>query len=86
MSSMASTAVELEVAHPPADIEKCVQSSTSSASSTTVGKEEVEVAASPAATAPLDWDSPNDPDNPWNWSMGKRWFGTVVPGCLCLLV
>ena len=34
----------------------------------------------------LDWDCPEDPDNPWNWPMGKRWFGTLVPGALCLLV
>ncbi|KAL7275251.1 Polyamine transporter 4 [Rhizina undulata] len=35
---------------------------------------------------PLEWDGPNDPDNPWNWPQSKRWFGTVVPGCFCLLV
>ncbi|KAI5776546.1 major facilitator superfamily domain-containing protein [Geopyxis carbonaria] len=36
--------------------------------------------------AVLDWDGPDDPDNPWNWPQGKRWFGTVVPGMLCLLI
>lgn len=35
---------------------------------------------------PLDWDGPDDPDNPWNWPSSKRWFGTIVPGCFCLLV
>lgn len=38
------------------------------------------------AAGPLNWDGPNDPDNPWNWSSGKRWFGTIVPGCFCMLV
>jgi hypothetical protein len=87
MSSMASTAAEVETAQrQPEDVEKA-QSSISSVSSITVVKEGDEAAASPpAATAPLDWDGPNDPDNPWNWSMGKRWFGTIIPGCLCLLV
>lgn len=35
---------------------------------------------------PLDWDGPDDVDNPWNWSPVKRWYGTIVPGLLCLLV
>lgn len=87
---MASTAADLEEHTQPVDVEKNAQQSTthSSASSTTVGKEEnVDVAATPApVAAPLDWDGPNDPDNPWNWPMSKRWYGTVVPGCLCLLV
>lgn len=39
-----------------------------------------------APVGPLDWDGPNDPDNPWNWPSSKRWFGTIVPGCFCLLV
>jgi hypothetical protein len=38
------------------------------------------------ATGPLDWDGPDDVDNPWNWSPAKRWYGTIVPGLLCLLV
>lgn len=38
------------------------------------------------AAGPLDWDSPDDPDNPWNWPAPKRWFGTIVPGCFCFLV
>lgn len=37
-------------------------------------------------TAPLEWDSEDDPANPYNWSPAKRWYGTVVPGLLCLLV
>lgn len=39
-----------------------------------------------ASVGPLDWDGPDDPDNPWNWPSSKRWFGTIVPGCFCLLV
>ncbi|RPA78651.1 MFS general substrate transporter [Ascobolus immersus RN42] len=38
------------------------------------------------ASGPLDWDGPDDVDNPWNWSPAKRWYGTIVPGLLCLLV
>lgn len=40
----------------------------------------------PTSSGPLDWDGPDDPANPFNWSSGKRWFGTIVPGCLCTLV
>ncbi|KAI5805604.1 major facilitator superfamily domain-containing protein [Peziza echinospora] len=39
-----------------------------------------------AATSSLDWDGPDDPANPYNWPLAKRWYGTVVPGLLCLLV
>ncbi|RPB20449.1 MFS general substrate transporter [Terfezia boudieri ATCC MYA-4762] len=46
-------------------------------------EEDVEVAPSPS---PLDWDGPDDPENPFNWSQAKRWYGTIVPGLLCLLV
>lgn len=35
---------------------------------------------------PLDWEGPNDPANPWNWPVSKRWYGTLVPGSLCFLV
>ncbi|KAF8462890.1 major facilitator superfamily domain-containing protein [Kalaharituber pfeilii] len=35
---------------------------------------------------PLNWDGPDDPANPYNWPTAKRWYGTIVPGLLCLLV
>lgn len=38
------------------------------------------------APGPLNWDGPDDPENPFNWSPAKRWYGTIVPGLLCLLV
>lgn len=27
----------------------------------------------------MDWDGPNDPDNPQNWPMSKRVYHAVVP-------
>jgi hypothetical protein len=45
--------------------------------------EDVKVAPAPSS---LDWDGPDDPENPFNWSPAKRWYGTIVPGLLCLLV
>jgi hypothetical protein len=72
----------------PADVEKAVatheDSKLTSRASSEIGRDN-EVTAQPS-TAPLDWDSPDDPDNPWNWPMSKRWLGTIVPGALCLLV
>ncbi|KAI5816441.1 major facilitator superfamily domain-containing protein [Pyronema omphalodes] len=72
----------------PADVEKTVaiheDSKLTSRASSEIGREN-EVTAQPS-TAPLDWDSPDDPDNPWNWPLSRRWLGTIVPGALCLLV
>lgn len=31
-------------------------------------------------TALVDWDSPDDPGNPQNWSLGKKIIHTAVPG------
>ena len=45
-----------------------------------------EVKAPAPTVKSLNWDGPNDPDNPFNWSPAKRWYGTIVPGLLCLLV
>lgn len=36
--------------------------------------------------AALDWDGPDDELNPHNWKPWKRWFGTLMPGILCLVV
>lgn len=40
----------------------------------------------PSATVPqgrspavLDWDGPDDPDNPHNWSMWKRVLHSAIP-------
>ncbi|KAF8247065.1 MFS general substrate transporter [Wilcoxina mikolae CBS 423.85] len=78
---MSSTTAPSKVS--PSALEKSDPPSTDlSRSSSTAGEHE----PSQPLAAVLDWDSPDDPDNPWNWSMGKRWLGTVVPGALCLLV
>ncbi|ODV96576.1 hypothetical protein PACTADRAFT_39791 [Pachysolen tannophilus NRRL Y-2460] len=34
----------------------------------------------------LDWDGPDDKDNPKNWSLTKRWFVTMVAAGVCLVV
>lgn len=38
-----------------------------------------EEAASPPA-AVTDWNGPDDPDNPHNWSMASRVYHSIVPG------
>lgn len=32
----------------------------------------------------VDWDGPDDPENPHNWSKAYRWFLTLVMGVLTL--
>lgn len=34
----------------------------------------------------LDWDSPDDKDNPQNWSLAKKWLITMVTASICLEV
>ncbi|KAF2202288.1 MFS general substrate transporter [Delitschia confertaspora ATCC 74209] len=34
----------------------------------------------------LDWDGPNDPDNPRNWSLWQRTYHTAVPSVMCFIV
>lgn len=29
---------------------------------------------------PLEWDGPDDPDNPMNWPLGKKIYHAVLPG------
>ncbi|KAK9473553.1 major facilitator superfamily domain-containing protein [Dipodascopsis tothii] len=35
---------------------------------------------------PLDWDGPDDSDNPKTWSPAKKWFTTFVVAFMCLVV
>lgn len=34
----------------------------------------------------LDWDGPDDPENPKNWSLFKRWVITMTAATMCLSV
>lgn len=34
----------------------------------------------------LDWDGPDDKENPFNWSKSKKWFITFVTANVCLCV
>ncbi|KAH3902388.1 related to Polyamine transporter 4 [Saccharomycodes ludwigii] len=34
----------------------------------------------------LEWDNPEDPDNPHNWKPAKKWAATMVAACTCLVV
>lgn len=34
----------------------------------------------------LDWDGPEDMDNPHNWSNLKKWYATMAAALLCLVV
>lgn len=38
------------------------------------------------APPPLDWDGPDDPENPFNWSLSKRVFHTLLTGLLSFSV
>lgn len=32
-----------------------------------------------------DWDGPDDPENPWNWSTGKRIYHTFIPASIAFV-
>ena len=34
----------------------------------------------------VDWDSPDDPDNPFNWSPLRKWYCTMSTAFLCLVI
>lgn len=36
--------------------------------------------------ATLDWDGPDDMDNPHNWPAWKKWYATMTVALLCLVV
>lgn len=40
----------------------------------------------PVDPSTLDWDGPDDMDNPHNWPTWKKWFATMTAACLCLVV
>lgn len=40
----------------------------------------------PVSLADLDWDSPDDPGNPKNWSHPYKWFITMTVAWMCLVV
>jgi hypothetical protein len=41
---------------------------------------------SPPQAAIIDWDGPDDPENPMNWSMWKKVYVASVPGLICLIM
>lgn len=43
---------------------------------------DVEKATPKTAASPLDWEGPEDPDNPLNWSSFKRHYHIVPPAAL----
>lgn len=53
---------------------------------------EKQEAEQPAHTEPetpsdlVDWDGPNDPENPQNWPRSKKWLITMVTACLNFVV
>ena len=53
------------------------------------GLEGVESPASPASKGVIrsdDWSGPDDPDNPFNWSLKQRIYHTTIPGVLSFVV
>jgi hypothetical protein len=51
----------------------------------TAGQESSET-QSPLPKVPLDWDTPDDAENPRNWSLPKRLFHSAIPGFLAFAV
>jgi len=33
-----------------------------------------------------DWNEPNDPENPLNWTVGKKIYHTAIPSVFALVV
>lgn len=33
----------------------------------------------------IDWDGPNDPENPMNWSWGRKWTATILVSCFTFI-
>ncbi|PPJ57962.1 hypothetical protein CBER1_09414 [Cercospora berteroae] len=42
--------------------------------------------AQSTSSTTLDWDSGSDPDNPQNWSIGRKWYQTIMPASIALVV
>lgn len=38
-----------------------------------------------AAPKQIDWDGPNDPENPMNWSWGRKWTATILVSCFTFI-
>lgn len=47
---------------------------------------EVDESQTPPAPPPLDWDGPDDPDNPMNWSLLKKSYHFLPPSLMCFLM
>ena len=48
--------------------------------------EKQDAATVPSTLSVTDWNGPDDPDNPHNWPLWKKIYGTVIPGLLGLAV
>ena len=53
----------------------------------------MDVEKSPPAAEPnpplhtlTDWDGPDDPENPRNWSFGKKLYATAIPALYAFVV
>jgi hypothetical protein len=45
-----------------------------------IAQEEKEVPVQPLPSSVLDWNGPDDPDNPHNWPMWLRVYHATAPG------
>lgn len=48
--------------------------------------EDVPTDSDTTAATPLDWTSPADPENPYNWTLWKRGYHIIVPTVLSMVV
>ena len=62
------------------------QTRRSTAGTETYNLEPVVTGADGVTPIVLDWDSPEDPDNPHNWSTLVKLFNTLVPALYCFVL
>ncbi|KAF2684806.1 MFS general substrate transporter [Lentithecium fluviatile CBS 122367] len=70
---------------PNADIEKGAQSGAASTISDEKTLEESPAAESQTDPDIVDWDGPDDPENPLNWSKGRKWGLIACLGAVTLV-
>lgn len=40
---------------------------------------------SASSATEIDWDGPNDPENPLNWSSSRKWAATILVSCFTFI-
>ena len=72
----------------PSDLEKEIDLEGGRHSNSTADRKDADAQppeAEPADPNIVDWDGPDDPDNPLNWSTKKKWFNIGVMAAITFL-